>query len=142
MRFKYSKFPALPCDAFPNLKHVWRPAIPIKIIYKKNSYSYLALVDSGADSCIFHGRIGDLLKLPVKNGKVSPLYGITEGRGIVYYYNVILEIGGWQFKSYVGFSYDLKHPLGILGQTGFFEFFRVTFDFKKKVIDVYPKYIK
>lgn len=141
MKFKYSKFPAQPSEAFPEIKEVWRPVIPIKIINKSKEYGYLALVDSGADFCIFHGDIGDLLGIPVKKGKTSPLYGVTTGKGKVYYHNLDLEIGGWKINSYVGFSYDLKYPLGILGQKGFFEFFQVMFDFKKKVVDLRPKYL-
>ena len=101
----------------------------------------MALIDSGADFCVFHGKIGELLKIPIKKGKTSPLYGATEGQGIIYFHNVILEIGGWKFKSYVGFSYNLRCPQGILGQMGFFEFFNIVFDFKKKIVDVRPKYL-
>lgn len=141
MKFKYSKFPAQSSEAFPEIKEVWRPVIPIKIINKVKEFGYLALVDSGADFCIFHGEIGELLGIPVKKGKTSPLYGVTAGEGKVYYHNLDLEVGGWKINSYMGFSYDLKYPLGILGQKGFFEFFQVMFDFKKKVVDLRPKYL-
>ncbi len=123
MKFKYSKFPAQSSEAFPEIKEVWRPVIPIKIINKTKEYGYLALVDSGADFCIFHGEIGELLGIPVNKGRTSPLFGVTSGEG------------------FVGFSYDLKYPLGILGQKGFFEFFQVMFDFKKKIVDLRPKYL-
>jgi len=114
----------------------------IKINYRKKAYGYLALIDSGADTCVFHGKIAKALDVPIEKGKTAPLYGVTKGKGFVYYHNVVLEMGGWKVKSYVGFSYDLKYPLGILGQTGFFEFFNIVFDFKKKIIDVRPKYIQ
>ncbi len=101
MKFKYSKFLAKPSDAFPDLKEVWRPVVP------------------RADFCIFHADIAEVLGLPVKKGKTSPIFGVTKGGGKVYYHNVGLEIGGWKLNSYVGFSYDLRFPLGILGQRGF-----------------------
>ena len=84
MKFKYSKFLAKPSNAFPDLKEVWRPVVPIKIINQEREYGYLALVDSGADFCIFHGDIGELLGLPVRKGKTSPIYGVTKGEGKVY----------------------------------------------------------
>ena len=141
MKFKYSKFLAKPSDAFPDLKEVWRPVVPIKITHQEKEYGYLALVDSGADFCIFHAEIAELLGLPVKKGKTSPIFGVTKGEGKVYYHQVGLEIGGWKINSYVGFSYDLRFPLGILGQRGFFEFFSIVFDFKKKMVDLRPKYL-
>ncbi|OIN89242.1 hypothetical protein COW80_01815 [Candidatus Beckwithbacteria bacterium CG22_combo_CG10-13_8_21_14_all_01_47_9] len=141
MKFKYSKFSAQPSAAFPDLKEVWRPVVPVTICHNNQEYGYLALVDSGADSCIFHGYIGDLLGIRVREGKTAPLYGVTSGKGEVFYHQVELAIGGWKIKSKVGFSYDLKYPLGILGQYGFFEFFSIVFDLKKLVVDLRPKYL-
>ena len=141
MNFKYSKFSAQPSEAFPNLTEVWRPVIPVKIVHKDKEFGYLALVDSGADFCIFHASIGELLGLSIKSGKTSPLYGVTSGKGEVFYHQLELEVGGWKIKSKVGFSYDLSYPLGILGQKGFFEFFSIVFDFKKKIVDLRPKYL-
>ncbi|MEK7514019.1 MAG: retropepsin-like aspartic protease [Patescibacteria group bacterium] len=141
MKFKYSRFSAQPSDAFPDLKEVWRPVIPVKISYEKKEYGYLALVDSGADFCIFHADIAEALGLSVKKGKTSPIFGVTKGEGKVYYHYVDLEIGGWKINSYVGFSYDLRFPLGILGQRGFFEFFSIDFDLRKRIVDLRPKYL-
>lgn len=62
MKFKYSKFPAQPSEAFPEIKEVWRPVIPIKIINKSKEYGYLALVDSGADFCEFFQVMFDFKK--------------------------------------------------------------------------------
>lgn len=141
MKYKYSQFPAQPSPAFPDLKEVWRPAVPITICHKTQEFGYLALVDSGADSCIFHGYIGEMIGLSVRSGKITPLYGVTSGKGEVFYHRVELVIAGWKFKTKVGFSYDLQYPLGILGQQGFFEFFSIVFDFKKRVVDLRPKYL-
>lgn len=139
MKFKYSKYRIIPSQAFPKLTEIWRPTIPVRLTYLNKTYGCIALVDSGADFCIFHAVIGELLNINIKSGKTSPLHGATSGIGKVYYHNISIDVGGWSVNSYIGFSYDLTYPFPLLGQVGFFDRFKVSFDYKKKDIDINPK---
>jgi len=54
-----------------------------------------------------------------------------------FFHEVKLDIGGWNYKTVVGFSYDIaKHGFGILGQIGFFDIFVVKFDLIKEEIEL------
>lgn len=76
MKFPYLKFPSSPNPAFPSRKHVSRPVIPIEIKHDERTIKYLALIDSGADFCIFHAEIGELIGINIKMGKKLAFYGI------------------------------------------------------------------
>ena len=47
---------------------ILRPVISIEVKYKEISVPYEVLVDSGADICIFHASIGEVLGLDVEKG--------------------------------------------------------------------------
>ena len=54
-----------------------------------------------------------------------------------YLHQVNLEIGGIQFKTDVGFSYDISdRGYGIFGQKGFFDLFSVKFDLQKEEVEL------
>ena len=76
MDFKYRKFPVNPTNnPFPSKKHAIRPVIEITLENSQNSFGYFVLIDSGADYCIFHAKIGELLGLNIKQGKPLTFYG-------------------------------------------------------------------
>jgi hypothetical protein len=72
MKFKYKKFRVPPTVAFPERKYLLRPIIPILISYQNKTIGYEALLDSGADFCIFHAEIGEFLGVPILEGKKEP----------------------------------------------------------------------
>ena len=142
MQFPYIKFPSLPNPAFPDRKHGKRPVIPIEVKYKEKAIKYLALIDSGADFCIFHAEIGEIIGVNVKKGPKLEYYGITGEKEEAFFHNISINIGGWDRKCYCGFSYQSnknKMPYGILGQKGFFDLFRVSMDYEKNQIELKPK---
>ena len=59
LKFDYRKFPSEPSDAFPRRRSATRPVIPITIINGDSKIANLALIDSGADLCLFHADIGE-----------------------------------------------------------------------------------
>lgn len=141
MKFSYSKFPSSPNPAFPDKKHVKRPVVPIEVKYNGNKIKYLALIDSGADFCIFHAQIGEALGIEIKNGKVLEFYGVTGEKKQAFFHNISIIIGGWEKQCYCGFSHEFdenKMPYGILGQKGFFNLFKVSMDYEKEEIE--PKH--
>lgn len=148
MKFKFLKYPAIPCSAFPERNHGYRPMIDIHLWNTDltQRVRYYALLDTGADYNLFHADLAELIGIrDVRNDKEQELFGI-EGEGIKsYFHDIIIEAGGWKFKSYSGFTnFEGKRtldkmPYGILGQVGFFEYFKVTFDYEKQEMEIKEK---
>jgi len=67
VRFKldYRRFPAGPTEPFPRRTSVVRPVVPIALINGSNRVRVFALIDSGADYCIFHAEIGEQIGLEI-----------------------------------------------------------------------------
>ena len=137
MKFRYHKFNLSPSSDFFG-KQILKPIIPIKILKANIVLQYAALIDSGADFCIFDAGIGEYLGLNVKSGIEVQFGGIQSlGGAKAYIHKIAIEIGGVRFKSEVGFSYDIsKNGYGILGQKGFFDMFSVKFDLQEENIEL------
>jgi len=142
MQFPYRKFSSPPNPAFPDRRHGRRPVIPVEVKYKGKAIKYLALIDSGADFCIFHAEIGKVLGIDITKGPKLDYVGITGEKEESFFHNVLINIGGWDRKCYCGFSYKFnksKMPYGVLGQKGFFDLFKVSMDYGKSEIELKPK---
>ena len=140
MKFRYRKLTLSPPSDFLG-KAIFKPIIPIKISDSEMTLQYGALIDSGADFCIFDAGIGEYLGLNIKSGTEIQFGGIQSlGGAKAYVHQVSIEIGGHQFKADVGFSYDIsKNGYGILGQKGFFDKFVVKFDLQKEDLEIKPR---
>lgn len=137
LKYDYRKFPAEPSRAFPRRLSAVRPVIPIWLIRGGKRIGYLALIDSGADLCIFHAEIGELIGLVVESGKLLQYYGISGQQLTAYFHDVKIEVGGYEFDCWAGFSRDIDNlPYGLLGQLGFFNLFNVLFDYNKGRIEL------
>lgn len=138
MDFKYRRFPVDPNNnPFPSKKHALRPVIQITLENGRSSFGYFVLVDSGADYCIFHAKIGELLGLDIKQGKPLTFYGTSGEPQKAYFHEITFKIGGNEHKCDIGFSYDMeKLAYGILGQHGFFDKWVVKFEYNKENIEL------
>lgn len=138
MKFRYHKF--LLDRRSPLFgQSILKPIIPVIIsVSGGKSTMYAALIDSGADFCIFDAEIGEYLEINIENGIKIGFGGIQESNGAeAFLHEVILNIGGHDYRTVVGFSYDVaKHGFGILGQKGFFDIFKVSFDYRKEEIEL------
>lgn len=137
MKFRYHKFNLSPSSDFFG-KQILKPIIPIKILKADVTLQYAALIDSGADFCIFDAGLGEYLGLNIKSGTEVQFGGIQSlGGAKAYIHKVTLEIGGHEFITEIGFSYGIsKNGYGILGQKGFFNKFIVKFDLIKEEIEI------
>lgn len=141
IRFNYQSFRADPIDPFPNRQLVFRPVIDIKLLWNGHSSQYRVLIDSGADYCIFHSDLADVLGIPLKQGKKLTFYGTSGSAQTAYFHNIQIEVGGWPMDLFCGFSPDMQSlPYGILGQTGFFDLFKIEFDYRNKRIEIKPRH--
>ncbi len=138
LKFPYKKF-LLPERSSLFGHSYLRPILPIELGWKSKRLRYEALVDSGADFCIFDAEIGDYLGIDVRSGESFQFGGIQAGRqpATTYLHTVILAIGGQQQTVPVTFSYDIADTgIGVLGQRGFFDQFVVTFKLDKEVVEL------
>jgi len=137
MKFPYRKF-SLPQyhDCFG--RSILKPIIPVKICFGEKSIRYEALIDSGADFCIFEAEIGEYLGINIKKGIKIPFGGIQGGKdSTAFLHQVVLNVGGWDYKTMVGFSDGIsKRGFGVLGQKGFFDLFVVKFNLASEEIEI------
>ncbi len=140
LRLNYQTFHAAPLEAFSNRNVVLRPVIDVRLLWNHQSTQYRVLIDSGADFCIFHSEVAEVLEIPVTRGKQITFYGTSGTPQVAYFHDIQIEVGGWPMDLYCGFSSDMKSlPYGILGQTGFFDQFKIEFDYQAKRIELKPK---
>ena len=137
MKFSYQKIQAEKSEAFPKRRFILRPIIPVIFKIGGKKVGYKALIDSGADYNIFHAELAEILGLDVKNGRKENFGGISGGQLTAYFHSINAEIGGWEYKIYCGFSYDIpSFGYGVFGQKGFFDNFAVKFDLAKEEIEL------
>lgn len=85
----------------------------------------------------FHATIGEQLGLDIKSGKPMIFYGTSGEPQKAYFHNISFKIGGNIHECEVGFSYDMeKLAYGLLGQYGFFNKWRVRFEYDKENVEI------
>ena len=57
MKFRYFRFPLKDKTEFFG-SAILKPIIPLKLVVDNKEVGYAALIDSGADFCIFDGQVG------------------------------------------------------------------------------------
>lgn len=134
MRFFYKKN-ELP----PGMRREFllKPIIPVCLFYKNSFVKIEALIDSGADFCVFHSEIAEILGIKWQKGHAHDFLGITGEHGKVYFHTIKIKIGTSTKEISCGFSKNLsEYSYGILGQEGFFENFKVNFSLKNETIEI------
>lgn len=133
MKFKYEKLLAGRGPSFTDLT----PVPIIKINLHPSYPNYACLVDSGADYTIFHADIGRaIFGLKIEDGKKKTISGITSNQFIGYIHKIKYKLGGWEYEAEVVFADGLGTPVGVLGRSGFFEFFVVKITHIKESIEL------
>jgi len=139
LKYDYVKLPSKPSEAFPRRLGVSRPIVPIQLINGQNKQRCYALIDSGADYCVFHASIGEVIGLTIESGKLDTFSGVAEQQQplTAYFHDIKIEVGGYEFDCWAGFSRDIANlSCGCLGQFGFFSLFNVSFDYNKERIEL------
>ena len=104
-----------------------------------NDVDYEVLIDSGADLCLFHAEIAEILGIEVAKGKPKEVFGVGGKSSIYYLHKVKIEVGGWPYEIEAGFMPTVSGHImryGLAGQNGFFENFIVKFDLLKEEIEL------
>jgi len=132
LRLPYRPYPAGDPPAAFGAKEIWWPVVPVRIVDQRiqvKTKSFHAVVDSGSSACFFHADFLKPFKIKLTDGIKDSLGGISKATAIpVYYHDIFILVGlDWKIGVRAGFSEELS-VAGILGRTGFFDAFRVTFD--------------
>lgn len=110
-----------------------RPLIPVVLKHDDKEIRVLSLLDSGADFNVFHADIASILGIDLRKLKEVSFGGIKQDLNKCKGYLAAIELGTGNefFDSAAIFSSDISDSgYGILGQSGFFDHFRITIDFK------------
>ncbi len=137
MKFSYKRIPISPTKKQKFTKHVLRPVIPIRVKHKGRAIGYEALIDSGADYCIFHSELAEIMGIAWDKGEIVSLGGVGGKKFKGRFSKVKISVGGNEIETKVLFSDDIPDfGYAILGQVGFFEFFRIRFIYQKGEIQI------
>lgn len=121
---------------------VYKPLIPVYLNYKtthKITPPILALIDSGADVCFCSKNIGIWLGINFARRRISRKFVTANNTTFTAYQEEInLYFGKEKINNCPFFFADSlpkETPL-ILGQLGFFDHYRISFDIKNKEIEI------
>lgn len=149
MKFRYTKFTDHPAPG--QSITILRPIIPVGLRSRgKTVPGYSVMIDSGADDCLFHAEIGEALGIDMNSGIERSYSGVGFGELKGRRHPVEIQIGGYWLTCDVTFCHGMvrDHPAfpgmkqglryGILGQRGFFDQFKVIFDYIGEEIELRP----
>ncbi len=127
LRFQYKEYD----------QGILRPVIPVEIEYEGRSVIYQVLVDSGADICIFHSFVAEVLGLDLTKGRKQFVMGLGIEPQPYFIHPVNLHIRGLNISVEAGFLPSIGiNQYGVVGQSGFFERFKVNFYLSAKTFDL------
>lgn len=119
-----------------------RPIIPIKLSFGQESINQMVLVDSGADFCVFRSEVGEALGIAIETGMPRMIGGINGEPLVGHVHMLDLTVGNYKNNVPVVFVDGLTEwGYEIVGQIGFFDQFKVSFDYSKKT-DCFEAQIK
>ncbi len=121
---------------FPEAKSIFKPEIKIVVGHQDIKQKCFALIDSGADSCLFPRDMAEVLGIDVRSGRKIMYTGIGGQQVPFYFHQVEIFLGKYQFKTMAGFANTGIGTSALLGQKGFFENFIVSFDYKNRFVEI------
>ena len=135
VKLPYLKLP----NPDPHKEFITVPWIPVTIRVSDREQTFLMLIDSGADNCIFDKDIADFMDINLEDGALVKTGGLSGFSNVYYFDNIYINVGGYEIKTRAGFIdgnlVDGKIA-GILGRQGFFDYFKVCIDEKRKEIEL------
>lgn len=142
--FAYAEIPLPASDPFPAGQIAHRPLLiaHLRVPAIGASFYCRALPDSGADQCVFPLSFAGPLGLDQLKMKMHMTGGVGSAANATYYEQLEINIpfddgSRLTFTTYAGFTAGLdSQGIGLLGQSGFFDTFRVMFDHKAKLFYV------
>lgn len=138
---KYRAIVVAPNAAFPARRTTQRPYVAIDLFNGTRSFRSYALIDSGADDCIFPASFARQLGLNYLAGRHYPFGGAGDGNQDAYFFDLELDIIDIsRYAVPIGFSPSVeKFGHGVLGQNGFFDRFSLSFHLARGVFSIYTR---
>jgi hypothetical protein len=136
MIFPYTKFPSKD----PNYAYLVAPIVTVEMTVGSKKVAAKAHLDTGAGQTLINKSWAKQLGLEWKKGRKSKTTGI-EGRPMpVYLFEIDLEIVGLPKSKHLATIGFIDSPsVGILlGQFGFYEYFKVTFRLPDGEFEIEP----
>jgi hypothetical protein len=137
----YSYFDIPSSEAFPQGRRAPRPVLKLTLINPDNNAHQLAcyaIIDSGADHCVFPRSFMEPLGFDPHACPTEMIAGVGSKNVPTHYTNATLDLQGIvQYQAYIGFTTGLEElGLGLLGQMGSFDRFRVHFRLPEHSCDI------
>jgi hypothetical protein len=86
------------------------------------------LLDSGAIDSIFHSSIARVLGIDLTSGRPKEYTGIAGQTILAYLHPIQLQVQGFHERITLEAAFTDAHELALIGQTGFFDEYQVTFE--------------
>lgn len=133
----YAEISAPATDAFPVGRVFRRPVLSLALQNGQNRLSCYGIVDSGADYCLFPRSFMQPLGLDPLTAPLDTTAGVGSTNLPTHFCNVVIDLGVIQFPVYAGFTTGMDSlGIGLLGQAGFFERFKIAFDYANKLFTI------
>lgn len=125
MIFSYKKFKTYNPDGYS-----FRPMIPIQLINGYRSIMTEALIDTGADYCIFNCGYAEPLGIEYEKGVLYKIKGISNTIENVFFHELELKIMNYEeSKCIIPIGFIRSRSVGgLLGQKGFMDKFKISFE--------------
>lgn len=113
-----------------------RPYIPVTLRSKQRVMEpLLALLDSGADFCLFDAELSYLLDIDLTTLETISLSGVAgAAKGYVAHIEIGVQESFVPVPAVFSFDFSPKGFGGVIGQVGFFDSFLVAFDRANKML--------
>lgn len=127
------QFPYLTTLGLGQGEMAFRPSLEIAIHASGKRFVQMAIVDSGSDISLMNYEVAEFFAIDLTRCKKTNVGGVT-GKGIGYLTSIGITVEGFkkEITTPVVFIKDLNTGI-LLGQTGFFEKFKIIFERKKRV---------
>lgn len=132
MKFRYMYVP----DDTTIEGYVEIPMLDVHLFYHGQQDSVTCLVDSGADECMFHSSVAENLGINLKSGDVRTYYPIGLQAITGYVHKIELQIQGFSERIQIEAGFTEESELSVLGQSGFFENYQITFRGFEKTFEI------
>lgn len=136
MKFEYKKVPGS-----PNPADLWvsKPYLTVRLSAAGKTVQLDALVDSGAETSLFHSSVAKVFGFDLKAGPQKEYFGITGEPAVCYFHPVRFQVVGLSHSIDLMVAFADTSSVGaLLGQADFFQHFKVTFERYKERMEITP----
>src|ERR1035438_10061759 len=133
----YAPYPYPNGSGLPAGHIAHRPVVKVELIRGTDKISCYAIVDSGADHCVFPLSFAAVLGLSHLGQTPFNTAGVG-GTGVpMYYWDIQMNLGPTTIDVLAGFTEGMNTlGMGLLGEFGFFDRFKVLFDHPAKLFHI------